>query len=310
MRAANALPLSHRHAKKLVNKHFRTGVDPKQWQLLKGHLHTCPSCHTFYEQHQRLENILCHGDATAIDIPTVFQIERLENRLLGRVAPPTSSRADKLWFPALGLVSALMVLFLVTRLPQLESDRTPLAATVALSYVNIDVGDVFQARGGRTTKSLVGIRVFRVGHSDRVEETQDTGPALTLNDIITFSYSSDTGDPAHNRYTHLTLVGKQADGLRWYYPSYGADERQGIGIKSGMVDEVLNDGFRLSVHHSPGALRVYAFFSEEALNKDAVAEALRNTRVPAVAPDISALSDLFEAVEIYSFSTGIVKGAP
>jgi hypothetical protein len=312
--STNVTPLRHERERRLIAQSFGGGLSASRWRQLKGHLDDCDSCRALYEQHQRLERMLCHGDEAAVDRPTVFQLERNEAVILAGVAsgeaPPRRLPA---WAAVIPVIVATAAAALLMIGAPMESDRVPLAG--GARFADVELRDQLQARGGRYAESPVGVRLFRVVEAKRSGEVVEAAAgrgssALAIDDIITFSYTSATDAATPHRY--LTLVGVQSDGLRWYYPGYGDDEQQSVGIESGVVDEPLGDGIRLSVHHRPGALRIYALFSPEPLAKQAVArelEALGATKETVGASDMAALSARFAAVEVFGFTVQIGERA-
>jgi len=225
---------------------FEGSLGASRHRSLLAEVASCRACGDHYRRHAELEAVLCHASETQ---PTPFALDRVEALVLDAVLPEPQQWAWKRWLPVFGLVPALaLLLFLVVREP--ASDRVEIPAHARLTPVELTV------RGPKPgPESLIGIRVFRVGPQSVTES-----PGLSLADTVTFTCSNAGPEP---RY--FALFGVQADGrVRWYYP---ADDQAPLRLEGDRVDEPLGEGFRLSVRHQPGWLRVTAVFSEAPLSR-------------------------------------------
>ena len=217
-------------------------------------LDCCPTCADYYRRYQVAESALC-----GVDVPyTALSIERVGTAVLGAAIPQAVPRHSLVlrWaaVPVGAAAALLAVLLLLPTLRGPASDRAPLSPNATLSPITL------VARGGapRRAVSEVGFRLFRVVDGGLgVKE----GGALSLNDIITFTYTQ-VNEPGGT----LALFGIQETGeIRWYYPGYDSDSS--VSIAGDKVDEPLSDGIDLSVNHTPGRLRITALFTEKPLTK-------------------------------------------
>ena len=259
--------MNHSRARRLIARAFERGTAVGTLATLRPHLDDCPACANLYRRYLHLESALCGPEQEV----SVFSIERVRAGLAGRVqlVPETRSTTVRLssWLAPLAAAAALTLVWLALPVDAVD-DRVSLPEGVSLAPVG------FAAKGaGRTDSSDVGVRMFRVDRpgamraavTEAGEPVVATGRSpLHLSDTITFTYTNYVSD-----IRYLALFGIQPNGkVRWYFPGYG--EKMSAVIATERVDEPLERGFRLSVNHTPGPLRVVAVFSKQAIGRRAI----------------------------------------
>ena len=268
----------HRLTRARIRRLFTTSPTPHaRWKVFDA-VRECPACARYYTQYQAAESALTGTD----DPYTVFSIERTRAALFAHldnsdIAPSSSKRPIRIVAPAAVAAAALAALFVL--LPAGPTpDRAPVPSGAVMSPVTLT------ARGGYPPKDEAdaGIRVFRVTEGGNAV---DEGHALSIHDIITFTYTQ-----VRRPGGSLALFGIQDTGdIRWYYPGY--DGNKGIPIEGDKVDEPLKDGISLAVNHTPGALRITAVFSPTPLTKSDIEQAVSKLRAgPGKLEDLTPLA--------------------
>lgn len=251
----------------------------ERWAQLRTHIAGCPSCRATYNRLAYAERLLAGGPA-ALSTPTPESLARVERAVLAETAPEQSvgvrvrgvfaaffARPQR-WVPA--FAGGLAVLAGVLVLPRLLDEPrggSPGAPSLAPS---VDV-EGFQPRGATTPKVVraSGIRVFCLeGSSVRAvggahsgdPHSGDAAGAVACPRAANLRFSvRNTG-----AYRFLFLVGvDETRALKWYAPRPPADASE--PAPSGTAEEPVGRPLRIAVNHDPGALRVYALFSDTPL---------------------------------------------
>ena len=284
--------MMHRHGRTraLVQRLFTGGLSPPRRRALFAGLAACERCAAYYGRFHALEDSLCRAPLAGEPWPapaatTPFALERVEAALFAALATPAAGRrgAWSLGWAGAAAAAAAVVVLAVTLWPAAlpQPDREALGP--GLRWVEADL----VARGGAVASPDVGLRVFRVAPTAGERAGEGAGDAaggaagavaeaarggLSLDDVITFTYTNVAADVGY-----LALFGVQAEGrILWYYPTYGGGES--VAIASDRVDEPLGDGFRLSVNHTAGRLRVVGLFSAAPIDVAAIRDAVRGGR--------------------------------
>ncbi|MBI5549735.1 MAG: hypothetical protein HY901_38095 [Deltaproteobacteria bacterium] len=254
----------HALARWRIRRLYAGGLPPRTLRALLAEVRGCPSCAGFYEQQDRLESALClASSASAGPANSHLVLARLEPLVLeqglDKTEPSSGWHGFRAWAWAPALAMAAVLLWI--SVPDTKSQLVALDPAARLAQVGM------VARGAPSSPATdVGVRLLRVVPEEAV--VQEAGP-LSLQDVVTLVY---TNFAPGMRY--LAILGVQEGGrIRWYYPDYS--EKTSIPVLTGVVDQPLRDGIRLSVFHSPGWLRVTALFSDRPLEKKGIEDAVR-----------------------------------
>ena len=244
-----------------------------------AHLRHCHACTELYNRLQQSERALCAPG----DQATVFEMERVGALVLERCLP-SDPRAR--WYarvrrgslgmlraPALGLVSVvILAIAAVALVPWLNEKRgtNSNGATGAPGELT--------ARGSDVTDSGVGVRVLRLSARSHAVAPLDVGGRLARNDVVTFTYTSESAAEAKRRgnfnpLASLLVATVDSQGtLRWVVRQEGSD--QSLALAPGQVDEPLSVSAAVDAY-AAGPLFIVAVFSRQALSASDLGPVLR-----------------------------------
>ena len=252
----------------------------------------CAECAKYYRLHQSYESALC---GTTLQ-PTPFMLDRVEAAVLDGVDRAAQAEREVpslwpqwAWFPISAAVAAVMVFCILWLWPFSHgADRLPLAGD--FSFMPIE-GQVASRGATPLLTSQVGLRVIKVTRPSAPGAVAEQAP-LGLDDVVSFTYTNVSGQMGY-----LAIFGLQDDDrIRWYYPGY--EGQQSISIRRQMVDEPLEDGFRLAVNHHPGWLRITAIFSPRPIEKGVFEAAISEQwKLPGALQRLVPLSIFADVVE-------------
>jgi hypothetical protein len=294
----------HWLTRRRIHQLFTHELKPSRHRALFHTLSACEACAGQYDRHHRLEATLCRpGQGGG---PSVFAVERIRNVIfdtapaaVGHPCGETFPKPVK-WIAGVILATCAAALLIFPYPGSKTRERVVINAGDPISDVQV------VARGSTPHAAEIGIRLFRVdaAGATRHAERSNVGEvdALVINDVITLTYTNLRPD-----IRYATIFGIQGDGgIRWYYPSYSA--KVSIPIRSDRVDEPLEDGIRLQVHHTPGWLRITAVFSAEPMTVNAVVDVVRRrqSQGPDAMRDLGALEFSGQATLQHSLLTQIL----
>ena len=244
---------SHKRTRRLIERYFVAGLSAAGRRRLGSELDGCVECREHFVQMRDFESILYREQD---GMPTAVS-DRLERAIFSANRTPLSN-GRKLWVAGAAVAaSILLVMWLFPRTKQgtfavpTPSTRDTLSMEIRSKSAEI------------SENHHVGIRVFKVdARGGNVAPVTSVG----REDMITFTYTSTDA-----RYKYLTVFGTASDGATVFY--YPAARTESISIHSDVVDEPLNDGFRLT-NLPPGMLRITALFSDVPLATAALEERL------------------------------------
>ncbi|MCC6748166.1 MAG: hypothetical protein IT371_10935 [Deltaproteobacteria bacterium] len=251
---------------------------PRRMARLREHLSGCELCQARYNRVVQAERLLA-GGARAITEPSVAEVARVRERLLGRARLTPEEKPRRLWlFGAVGALAAagLAAIVLWPRLRPTELASRPSAGE-------------FQTRGSSagsgvpsaTAQAKHNLRAFCVGGDGghALRELVSDGaapPSCALGAVLRLAYTN------RSRLGHLFVVGlDERYALKWYAPA--PPETQSLAVRPDAVDEPLARAVRLGVNHRAGLVRLFALFSARPLSARAVEQATeraRHTRTP------------------------------
>ena len=282
----------HPLVRRQIRRLFTVGLSVTGRKRALDAVSGCEECAKYYRLHQSYESALC---GTTL-LPTPFMLDRVEAAVLAGI--DGAARAERevpsfwpqgSWLAISAAAAAAMVLCFLWLWPFTHgSDRLPLSGDFSLMPIE---GQVASKGATPLLTSQVGLRVFKVTRASAGGLVEEHAP-LGLDDVVSFTYSNVSGQMGY-----LMLFGLQDDGrIRWYFPGYQG--QQSISIRREMVDEPLEDGFRLAVNHRQGWLRITAIFSPRPIEKGVLEEAISEQRkVPGALQRLVPLSISADVVE-------------
>jgi hypothetical protein len=220
--------MEHERYERLIDQlilHEGGRLAPPAWQELRAHLTGCAPCRERYNRVALAERML-HGGPLALSSPSPASFDSAVAR------PPAWRRALGWLAPpqrwAVGVVALAAMAVLIP-----FSMRAPHGE--------------FQARGGTATERTAGLRAFCLGESGVTPQcTRASQLRLTVSNA--------------GRFKYVFVVGlDDARAIKWYAPRPPATES--VPAPAG-VDVPVGDAVRLGVNHDPGAVRIYAIFSD------------------------------------------------
>lgn len=255
----------------LIDQVVMDELAPGEWERLRAHLQTCPSCRARYDRAVLAERML-HGGPDAAHRPSPAEFDRIAQAVLAPAPSESLLRRMLAWFAPTqrwmtGVVAVAAMIALVPILTQ--KGATKPAPTAA--------GDSFQARGGHgsvelfsshpelKTARLAGLRAFCLDGSQvaPLDPTGQTVPACARSGQLKLAVSNP------GKFSHVFLVGMDdAHALKWYAPkpssTVAPEALTSVPAPAGATEAAVPVGasVRLEVNHQPGPVRIYALFSD------------------------------------------------
>lgn len=260
-----------------------------KWEVLRKHFAVCPACRARYNRAVLAERML-HGGPEAVGRPSTRELDRIAAAVLGREGDaPSRWRRLVAWFAptqrwAVGLAAAAACLALIpiltsrvpTKAPEPEGTflpRGPGKGPVELfaSQPNL-----------KPAERAAGLRAFCLA-GDRVEALDPKGsapPRCARHDQLKLAVSNP------GKYQRVFLVGLAHDhSLKWYAPRPPEVASVAAPLSTDAIADVpVGASIRLAVNHDPGALRIYALFSDTPIKAEEIEAAAADLEKNGVRP--------------------------
>ena len=252
----------HRHTqtRKRISRLFDGSLSGRATVRLWDDLARCPSCAALYARYHELESALLQSD----DGPTRLSIERTAKAVMSSLRNEKVTASHLPWkrvaVAALSFIAVTAALWLMVPAP-------PHSHRVARFDINAWGARAIVPRVAASYgPSHVGIRIFVVPTMDNAVSEPST---LFIDDIMTFTYTQVKADGGY-----LMILGLQEheNAPLWYYPDYAGEKS--IAVRGETVDAPLGDGFRLSINHRAGPLRIVSLFSDAPLETRVIESAV------------------------------------
>lgn len=226
--------LAHRP---LLDRYFRSDVDPRETQVVLRRVATCSACRRRYERQLLFERVRPDGD----DLRANRLWEAIRQSAGATVTSPPPARPTpsrhRVWVTAAFAAVGAMVLLVGG--PYLLPGRQG--------------ADPVPRGAGDNRSPPPAIHLYRSTPDNRTERV---GKTISASDGILVAYSN----PAPELRYLLVFAVDDKKRLHWYYPPYqslGVDPAA-IPVRSGAVGVELGEEIRHSLE--PGPLRVFAAF--------------------------------------------------
>jgi hypothetical protein len=233
-----------------------------KWQTLRAHLQSCPRCRERYDRVALAERML-HGGPRALGAPSAASFERIGAAVLAAAAKEGATQAQ----PAL----QRMVQWLAHPRRWVTGVATAAALAVLIPFFVLRPrgdGD-FQARGGPSGERQAGVRAFCLDGSG-------VTPTCTRASQLRLTVSN------AGKFRYMFLLGlDDAHAIKWYAPR--PPETSSVAAPVGN-DVPVGDALRLGVNHDPGAVRVYAIFSDAPVSVAEVEASVEHMRAMKLSP--------------------------
>lgn len=307
-------PKSTAEIHRLIDEVVLEELRDSRWERLRAHLQGCPACRARYNKAVRATRMLAGGPA-AIDTPSPLELARIGRAVLPPEPKGGFSRLLEWFSPvqrwSVGLVAAAAVVAIVPLVGKLATHK--------------QAEPEFQPRGGQHTGKPVTL--YHDGQPERPaslrafcldgDKVQPLDPLLPPGATALKAFAPKCGVASQlklavsnpGKYGRVFLVGVDAErNLKWYAPRPPeADSVVAPQPKDGEPGGPIPIGasIRLGVNHDPGALRIFALFSDKPVTTGEVEAAVaeltkRGGRVadtealPLVRPDVVQRSLLVE----------------
>lgn len=239
---------SHRLTRIRLRRLFVQGTCPAARRRIIADAAGCPECRDLMRRYYRSEGALSGLEPVAAPAALDRMAEAIFDTVLPAAKPKQHWYLKLKYWAAFATLTTAIVLFWIVGVG--IKDR---AHRISLTDIGPHHIEELTPRGSYADSSDFGIRVFSISRTSR---NVSENPRLTLNDIMTFSYTR--AAPGRG---YLALFGIQSGGKPiWYYPDYG--DQESVEVQGNRIDEPLGDGFDLRPHHQEGALLIVALFSE------------------------------------------------
>jgi hypothetical protein len=221
-------------------------VEPALWEETLAHVKNCEACRRFYDRLHQAEDLLCAE--SDVNRPA-------DERLLSTILPGETTKDQTIWLRHTSLIAAAAVLLIVV--------------LGTYWYLLADSCD-FVVRGDSQKPALEAPRLralcllpeqsgqLQAKSLPRAQSSKEAA-GCPLEGILKFVVTNPDDD---NRY--LLVIGQnQAGELRYYFPS--PKEVKSYAIATSKTEQNFGEGVRLQINHQPEKVRIYALFSQEAL---------------------------------------------
>ncbi len=275
---------SHFFTHRLIHRMFSRGISDTHRRRTIREAESCDRCKRVLRRYYEAEAAVYSNDVVAA--PAVERMARSIVALVPEIEKPSRNGLVRTAGLAATLSAAICLTWLLTYWNP-PDQRIALQKGWAAAEIT--------PRGGAPNNTAdFGIRVFSV---EKEPSEVQKSEGLPLDGIITFTYTKAIAEAGY-----LALFSMQKDGdVIWYYPDFG--EPLSVPIEGDKIDEPLGDGFKVSVNHRPGPVRIVALFSARALSTSAI-EAIAS-KMQMDAYDNRVWSVLGEDVTAYAILTTV-----